>query len=257
MILGECFKSKETAAQTAEEDTEPISWILNHQQVHAIFNEIQAEVSVPPGKALSYLVANLTRWISHLVAFVCLQKLKDSLHQAVISKCNAIIDTQVGAEKNQQKKQKLEDKALAQCDLIDDGDFWHQLAAVIEDLEPICLGLNMNQGDSMCPDQAVITFAGIFLHFQKHSNKTVTATMSKKIEKQWKAKDQSLFILVLVLNPFKNMSCFGNQASVTLFTLNTILLKVCTPFTYFSHVCLLVLLDILSCSFSPTQNTLL
>jgi hypothetical protein len=84
----------------------------------------------------------------------------------------------------------------------------------------------MNQSDSMRPDQALLTFAGIFLHFKKHSKPAVAAGMSKRIEKRWKALDQPMFILALVLNPFEGISRFGDKAAVTPFTLNTILLEV-------------------------------
>lgn len=187
---------------------------------------MQAEISVPPGRVLSFLVANLTRWTTHLIAFQCLLKLKDALRRSVIAKRQEIINAQVGAEKNRQKQQKLEDNAAEHCDLIDNNDFWRRLQSVCDDLEPICLGLNMNQTDTMRADQAVLTFAGIFLHFQKHAQVDIATTMTKKIEKQWKALDQPMFILALVLNPFEGMSRFGDQASVSQFTLNTVLLDV-------------------------------
>lgn len=100
MILGEYFKVNPDAAATAEEATDLIGWILNHQQVHSIFNETQAEISVPPGKVLALLVANLTCWTTHLIAFARLLKLKDALQWSVISQRQDIINTQVGAEKN-------------------------------------------------------------------------------------------------------------------------------------------------------------
>jgi hypothetical protein len=150
--------------------------------VGSIFNDSQAKVS--GGKVLLLLVANLTKGTSLLVAFAHLQKLKDPLQQSVISKKDEIIEAQEGAEKNQQKKQKLKDNAAFHCTLIDSGNFWSQLAWVIADLEPICLGLNMNQTDLMCPDQAVLIFASILLHFQKHTDAGAAAAMSKHIEKR-------------------------------------------------------------------------
>lgn len=152
--------------------------------------------------------------------------LKDPLRHAVISRKQDIISAQVGAEKNRSKREKLEDDATTHCELIDDGGFWRRLKRVVDDLEPICLGLNMNQTDAMRPDQAVLTFAGIFLYFQKHSNPSVAAGMSKRIEKRWKALDQPMFILALVLNPFEGISQFGDKAAVSPFTLNTVLLEV-------------------------------
>lgn len=38
------------AAETAEEATSVIRWILNHGRVLSIFDETQAEISVPPGR---------------------------------------------------------------------------------------------------------------------------------------------------------------------------------------------------------------
>ena len=48
----------------------------------------------------------------------------------------------------------------------------------------------------------------------------------KRIEKRWKALDQSMFILALVLNPFEGISRFGDKAAINPFTLNTVLLEV-------------------------------
>lgn len=200
---------------------------MNHQRVRSIFNDTQAEISKPPGKVLAFLAANLTRWTTHLIAFARLIKLKDPLRRAVISKKQEIIDAQVGAEKNRQKE-KLEQDAIAHCDLIDTGNFWRHLQAVVDDLKPICLALNMNQTDAMRADEAVLSFAGIFLHFHKHANPVVGSEMMKRIEKRWKALDQPMFILALVLNSFEGLSRFGEQAAVNDFTLNTVLLEVST-----------------------------
>ena len=76
----------------------------------------------------------------------------------------------------------------------------------------------MNQSDVMHPDQVLLTFAGIFLHFSGYSKPAVAAEMSKRIEKHWKALDQPMFILALVLNPFEGISHFGDKAAVTPFT---------------------------------------
>ena len=67
------------AAGTAEEATSVIGWILNHGRVRSIFDETQAEISVPPGKILAYLAANMTRWTTHFIAFDRLGDLKDPM----------------------------------------------------------------------------------------------------------------------------------------------------------------------------------
>jgi hypothetical protein len=198
LILGEYFLVNEEAAEIAEEATDLIGWILNHGKVRSIFTEIQTEIF---GKVLTFLVANLTCWGTHFITFDHLGDLKDSLRRGVISRREDIISAQVGAEKNCQKnkKKKLEDDAIAHCELIDDGGFWRRLKAVIDDLEPICLGINLNQTDALRPGQALLTFAGIFLYFQTHLKPSVATGMAKRVEKCWKALDQPMFILALVL----------------------------------------------------------
>jgi hypothetical protein len=148
------------------------------------------------------------------------------MQHAVISQKNNIISGQVSAEKNRQKKQNLEDNAVAHCELINNGGFWHHLKAIINDLELICLGLNMNQTDAMWLDQALLSLAGIFLYFQKHPKPAVANGMMKRVEKHWKAFDQPMFILTLVLNPFEGVSQFGDKAAISPFTLHTVLLEV-------------------------------
>ncbi len=64
-------------------------------------------------------------------------------------------------------------------------------------------------------DQVLLTFAGIFLYFQKHSKPSVAAGMITRIEKRWKALDQPIFGLALVLNLFEGISRFGDKAAVS------------------------------------------
>jgi hypothetical protein len=72
-----------------------------------------------------------------------------------------------------------------------------------------------------------LAFAGIFLYFQKYSKPVIATGMMKRIEKRWKALDQPMFILFLILNPFEGISHFGGKAPISPFTLNTVLLEVC------------------------------
>ena len=80
------------------------------------------------------------------------------------------------------------------------------LKVVVDDIEPICLGTNLNQSNALRPDQALMTFAGVFTYFKKHSNPAVASGMMERVEKRWKALDQPMFILALVLNPFEGIS---------------------------------------------------
>lgn len=102
----------------------------------------------------------------------------------------------------------------------------------------------MNQTDMMHPDQAILTLAGIYLYFQNHADPTVSLGMTQRIEKRWKAFDQPLFILALVLNPFKGVTRFGDSANASQFTLTTLLLQVCYFFLYFLHKVKLMYLDL-------------
>ncbi|KAF5387115.1 hypothetical protein D9615_001638 [Tricholomella constricta] len=225
LILGDYFEENKEAAETAEEATGLIGWVLSHGRVRTVFDESQAAISIPAGKVLAFFVANMTRWTTHFLAFDHLHDLKESMRCAVIQRRMDIISAQVGAEKNRQRRQKLEDDANYHCELIDDGGFWCRLKSIVDDLEPICFGLNMNQADAMHPDQALLTFAGIFLYFQRHSKRVVADRMMKRIEKRWKALDQPMFVLTLVLNPFEGVSHFGDKAGISPFMLNTILLQ--------------------------------
>ncbi|KAL0567187.1 hypothetical protein V5O48_014806 [Marasmius crinis-equi] len=105
------------------------------------------------------------RWNTHLVAFDHLLILQQSMQQAALTGWDDIIAAQVGAESNVKKKAKLKDNAVSHINLIDDVGFWKQLKAVVDNIEPICLGVNVNQSNLMCSDQGVLTLAGIFLHF--------------------------------------------------------------------------------------------
>lgn len=98
---------------------------------------------------------------------------------AVFTWRNNIIAAQVSAEKNQKKKKKLSNDATKYCDLIEDGGFWHQLKTVVDNLKPICHGLNMNQTNIMHPNQMLLSFARIFLYFQKYITEAIADSMIK------------------------------------------------------------------------------
>jgi hypothetical protein len=94
--------------------------------VQVVFNDTQAKISTPPGKVLTFLVANMTCWNTHFIAFDHLYDLKDPMRHAVISQRQDIIAGQVGVEKNRQKRQNLDDDTATHCELIDDGGFWRR-----------------------------------------------------------------------------------------------------------------------------------
>ncbi|KAF7371850.1 DUF659 domain-containing protein [Mycena venus] len=223
LILLDYFRENEQAYQIAEDTTDTIGWINSHERVRDIFDDVQAEQN--KGTVLSYLVANLMRWTTHSIAFNCLLQLKTPLRQASILRRDGIITAQVGAEKNRKKVQKMKAEANKFCDLLDNPTFWKNLQTVADDIEPICYITNINQGDKTRADQVLLGFAGIYLHFKRHSNPAVAAGMMARIEKRWAAMDQHFFIMAMVLNPFERVSRFGVDAGVSAFTLGAVLME--------------------------------
>jgi hypothetical protein len=201
-----------------------LGWLLNHQRVRSIFNDAQALRN--NSTVLAYLVANLTRWTTHYTAFRRLLDLKVPIHHAVVLSRDNIIATQVGAERNAGKHLKLSDAANTQCNIIESAEFWNRLQMVIDNIEPICYGTNINQSDKTRPDQVLLTFAGVFLHFDCHADRSVAAGMRKRLEKWWKALDQPMFVFALILNPYECLDHFGDKAGVNVFSLNTLLMDV-------------------------------
>ena len=229
LILGDYFKENPEAAETAADATETIGWINNHTRVRVIFDEAQEDAN--PGKEpLKYLVANMTRWSTHFLSFDRLLFLKDPMRRAVILRRMDIVAAQLGAEKNARKREAMTTEANLHCDRIDGADgsgFWKKLQDVVDDIEPICYSTNINQSDKTRPDQVLLTFAGIFLHFQRHENRGLSRRMLKRIEKRWKALDQDLLVAALILNPYERLERFGDKANINQFTLNTMIVAVC------------------------------
>jgi hypothetical protein len=98
----------EDGAQTAEDTTDVLGWIVNHERVRTIFDQAQIDKT---GAALSYLIANITRWTTHSIAFHRLMRLKAPIREAAITKRADIIAAQVGAEKNKKAVKKMTDAA--------------------------------------------------------------------------------------------------------------------------------------------------
>ncbi|KAJ7500830.1 hypothetical protein B0H11DRAFT_1908690 [Mycena galericulata] len=73
--------------------------------------------------------------------------------------------------------------------------------------------------------KSLLGFAGVFLHFKRHPNAAVAAGMVRRLEKRWAALDQDFFIMTLVLNPYKRVSHFGDQAGISVFTLQSVLMQ--------------------------------
>ena len=221
LILGDYFKVNKFAADTAESATALIGWINNHGKVRKIFDAAQAAITLDRLKfvlVIAYLVANMTRWTTHCIAFMRLFRLQDALQLAVMQSRGAIVDAQVGAAKRADKIAFTEE-ANHFCDLslIMDARFWLQLESLIEDIEPICYGTNINQKDSTRADQVLLSLVGMFLRMFDHPEPDVAAGMTARLEKRWADCDQPLFLLALILNPFEQLSCFGPNAGINHF----------------------------------------
>lgn len=217
------------AAQIAEEATVLIGWINNHGKVRKIFDESQTAISKDRNAGqvivLAYLVANLTRWTTHFVAFMRLFILRQALQLAVLQRRTAIIAAQVGKAISTEGE-RLKKDATKMCDVIEDASFWHGLETILGDLEAICLGTNINQKDSTRLDQVLLTLAGIFLRFADHPEVDVRTKMLIRLEKRWKDCDQPVFLLALILNPFEKLSRFGPNANLNQLKCRNLLLLV-------------------------------
>ncbi|KAJ7751786.1 ribonuclease H-like domain-containing protein [Mycena maculata] len=219
LILGDYFKVHKFAAATAETATALIGWINNHGKLRKIFDSTQEHVSkdcLNRVLVISYLVANLTRWTTHCIAFMRLLRLQEALQWGVMGSRGAIIAAQVGAAKGAEKIAFTEE-AERYCTLIQDPTFWSSLESLIEDIEPICYGTNINQKDSTRADQVLLSLVGMFLRMADHPEPDVAAGMTARLEKRWKDCDQPLFLLALILNPFEQLSCFGPDAGLNHF----------------------------------------
>ncbi|KAK6981174.1 DUF659 domain-containing protein, partial [Favolaschia claudopus] len=226
LILGDYFKVYEIAAVIAEEAVELIAWINNHARVRKIFDDAQAEISqdrLSRVVILAYLVANLTRWTTHFIAFARLFLLREALQLAVLRKRASIVAAQVGAATHKEAD-RLREEASKFCHRVQDQTFWVGLETVLEDLESICLGTNINQKDSTRLDQVVLSIGGIYLRFDAHPEAEVRAAMCDRIEKRWKDSDQPVFLLALILNPFEKLTCFGPNANLNFLKIRNMLL---------------------------------
>ncbi|KAJ6600935.1 ribonuclease H-like domain-containing protein [Mycena sp. CBHHK59/15] len=210
LILGDYFKVNDMAAVIAEDATAIISWINNHGKVRKIFDEAQKTISLDRlGKIiiLAYLVANITRWTTHFIAFCRLFLLRAALQLAVLQNQSAIIAAEVGTATSTEGVHLRED-AERFCTLIEDSLFWSGLETILGDLEPICLGMNINQKDSTRLDQPEVKKAMLIC-----------------LEKRWADCDQPAFLAALILNPFEKLSCFGPNANLNQFKCLSLLIS--------------------------------
>lgn len=89
-------------------------WLNNHGKVPTIFNEAQAQISKDRNSGHIYLVANLTRWTAHYIAFARLCVIKEALQLAVMLHREAIIAAEVGAAKAAEKDRLTNDAHYAE-----------------------------------------------------------------------------------------------------------------------------------------------
>ncbi|KZV96600.1 hypothetical protein EXIGLDRAFT_765262 [Exidia glandulosa HHB12029] len=222
LILLDYLAENPEAEEAAELLASVNGWLYNHLRVRALFNAAQAALENGTGHVYAYLLANTTRWTTHFIAFQRVLKLKDVLRHTAIAQRAAIVDAQVGAAKGK-KKRELASAAEEMCDVLDDPKWWKTLRTAADDFEPICLGVNINQSDTVRLDQVLLSLAGMYLHFKAHANPSIRKGMMRRIEARWKAagNDQALFLIATVLNPYEKLAPFGAKAGLNAFTLNT------------------------------------
>jgi hypothetical protein len=158
-------------------------------------------------------------------------RIEDALRLAVMQNRGAIVAAQVGAAKGADKVA-FTAEAHGFCDMIMQSSFWDSLESLIEDIEPICYGTNINQKDSTRADQVLLSLVGMFLRMVEHPEPEVAKGMAERLEKRWKDCDQPLFLLALILNPFERLSCFGPKAGLNHFNCLDLLVTVCPSYRY-------------------------
>ncbi|KAJ7115136.1 ribonuclease H-like domain-containing protein [Mycena crocata] len=225
LILGDYLKENPEAAKLMGELIDFVNWVNSHDKVRDIFDTKQEEIF---NKILAYILPNLTRWTTHLIAAIRFDFLKAPIRAAILNNRDDIVKAQVGAETNARRRQELEDDAIYHCNLVESNAWWDKLRNnVIPDFEHICYLTNIAQSDHVRPDQFLLALAGLFLHFHgfstrpKASDRALGQRMCKRIEKRFKELDQVVFVLALVLNPFERLSRFGDKASIDVFRLST------------------------------------
>ncbi|KAJ7233497.1 hypothetical protein C8J57DRAFT_1249972 [Mycena rebaudengoi] len=186
LILSDYLAVNEEASVVAEQATDLIHWILSHDRVHKIFDHAQPENNFV---VLVYPLANITWWTTHYVAFHCLLDLKAPHWHTAYLRREETIKAQLGREQNRKAVKKITESANAQCNLLENTHFWPSLQTLVDDIEPICYAMNINQANDMQGDQVLLTFAGLYRRFAQHSNKTVSKGMLAQLEKRWAALD--------------------------------------------------------------------
>ncbi|KAJ7246762.1 hypothetical protein C8J57DRAFT_1674970, partial [Mycena rebaudengoi] len=228
LLLSDYIKESPKASEILAELLDFVNWLNNHDKVRDIFDTRQQEESQ---KVIAYLLPNLTRWTTHLIAALRFQSLKVPICAAILNDRDAIVKAQVGAETNRRKREELENDVKERCESIESNAWWDQLQKIIPDLEHICYLTNVSQSDHVHLDQFLLALAGLFLHFHGFSSRSSASDrmlgkrMCKRIEKRFKELDKTVFILALVLNPFEMLTRFGDKANIDAFKLSTELTK--------------------------------
>ncbi|KAJ7760892.1 ribonuclease H-like domain-containing protein [Mycena maculata] len=190
LILGDYFKVHKFAAATAETATALIGWINNHGKLRKIFDSKNMSARIVLIVSSSFHILSPTSPAGRLIASLS---------------CGFSVSKRrgVGAAKGAEKIAFTEE-AERYCTLIQDPMFWSSLKSLIEDIEPICYGTNINQKDSTQADQVLLSLVGMFLRMADHPEPDVAVGMTARLEKRWKDCDQPLFLLALILNPLSN-----------------------------------------------------
>ncbi|KAJ7227341.1 ribonuclease H-like domain-containing protein [Mycena pura] len=224
LILAEYLRDNSRASEIIEELIEAVNWLNSKDKVRDIFDQTQREMN---GKILAYLLPNLTRWTTHLVAALRFNGLKGPIRHTILNKRDDIIKAHIGAESNRRKREEMRLVALDHCTTLEGNGWWDELEKIINDLEHICYLTNIAQSDHVRPDQFFLALAGLYLHFGRFSarvnaeERAIGKKMCARIDKRFKELDQAVFVLALVLNPFQKLSRFGDNANIDPFILST------------------------------------
>ncbi|KAF8576365.1 hypothetical protein K439DRAFT_665456 [Ramaria rubella] len=102
-------------------------------------------------------------------------------------------------------------KANEIIDIVNNPQFWNNVARMKIHLEPLAVAANITQAANTRLDHILITLANLFRIYGTMSDleRDVQETIQASLEKRWAKADQDIFILAVFFNPYIRASLFN------------------------------------------------
>jgi len=95
-------------------------------------------------------------------------------------------------------------------EIIDNSNFWDNLALIVEILYPYCKILNVLQSDKARLHQVIHGLGYLSQFWSNYSNTELATKIINRLERHWEGWEQPLLILSCLLHPKYKMECFNN-----------------------------------------------